>query len=150
MTACAWRAADLTAVDAFAEHDHFSCRTFRDGKICRPPSIGMCAFRRFCRFFDDVTCGRRETGTRSGVRCASAGASMIDNLVDTPPNVVGNVERAIGPHRQAGGAMLGLAGRLHRTSETICEDFTLAGGMIANERLINHVVTALRIGSTVP
>src|ERR1700675_2244473 len=102
MAACARRSAHLAAVDALTEQDHLSCRAFRNGKIARGrPSVWMRALWRLRGHFDRIagrSCGAR---TWRDVRGTAFRAAMIDNPVDPPAYIVGNVERTIRSHRQA-------------------------------------------------
>src|SRR5712664_4194169 len=151
MAARARRSAHLAAVDALTERNHFSCRAFRNGKFARGrPGVWMRALRRFRRHFNGVAGRSRCARTWRDVRGTGFGAAMIDNPVDPPAYIVGNVERTVRSHRQARGTMFGFGRRLHRSRETIRKYLALPGCAIPGERLKNYVVATLRIWRPIP
>src|ERR1700730_1386782 len=151
MTACACRAAHLAAVNALTEHNHLSCRAFRNWKIVGGrTSVWMraCwALRGEINRIAGWSCCAR---TRRDLRGTAFGAATIDDAVNPPAYIVGNIERAIRPHRQARGPMFSFGGRLHRSRETIRKYFALAGCMVPVERLKNDVVPALWVRGPIP
>src|SRR5262245_28233389 len=110
----------------------------------------MRALRWLGRLFDNVTGRRSWIGACSDIRGTSASTTAIGDTVDASPYIVRNIERTICSHRQATGTVLGFGRRFHRPSKTIRKDFAPAGCVIPRQRLINHVVTALRIGRAIP
>src|SRR5271170_4113717 len=117
----------------------------------------MRALGRFGGGAGDCTGRSRLAGTRSYMRATIADASatggkigMIDHLVNSPAHIVGNVQRAVGSDGHAAGAMRGSVRRLHPAGKTIGEYFAGAAGTLALERLVHHVVAALRIGRAIP
>jgi len=75
---------------------------------------------------------------------------VIRDAVDASANIVGNVQRAVRPHCQSRGAMFRFRRRFHRSGETIRKYFAVAGSAVTGERLKDYVVTALRIGCSIP
>src|SRR5215469_6943244 len=152
MTPGARRAADLTTINAFTKLHHFTRRAFRNGKSGAGGLTGvrMRALRRLGGRLDDVAGRSSRAGTSGDIRGTCAGAPTIDNSVDAPAYVVGDVQGSISSHRQARGTMRRFGRRLHRSREAIGKDFALARCVIAIERLKNDVVTALRIRRTIP
>ena len=58
---------------------------------------------------------------------AARSAALIDNSIDPPANIVGNVERAVRPDCEARGTMRSAFRRLHRSRKTVRENFAIAG-----------------------
>src|ERR1700741_2812149 len=114
------------------------------------PASGGVACRRFGGFLDDIAGWGCGIGTCHDFRAVGAGSAAIDDAVDASADVVGDVQRTVGSHSQAAGTVHGFGGRLIRACEAIGEDFALAGGAIARERLKYYIVAALRIRGSVP
>ena len=106
------RSAHLAVVDAIAQRNHLSCRSFGNGKIA-----ALQPHRRLdgC---PPAACAAASTGLAGRSRCARAGSDLrgvvsstavIDDSVDSSAHVVGNVERAVRPDGQAGGTMRGVS-----------------------------------------
>lgn len=152
MTPGTRRAADLTTINAFTERHHFLRRAFRSGKGARrdPTGVWMRTLWRLGQPLDDLTSRGCRTRTSGDVLATGCRAPAIDNSVDAPTDIVGNIEGSIRSHRQARGTMRGFARRLHRACETIRKDLALTGCVIGSERLKNNVVSALRIGRPIP
>src|ERR1700730_746031 len=97
MATRAGRSADLTVVDAIAQYEHLLRRTVRNGKTRRfggGAGIRVGAFRGFGVRHTDVAGRRRCRWTRNELRIAAPGTrpSAIDDAVDPPAHIVGNVE----------------------------------------------------------
>src|SRR5689334_12159077 len=150
MATGARRTADLPTINSFTEPDHLLRRAIRNRQICRLPCIRMRPLGRLGCGFHDVSGRSCGTRTRCDIRRTGVRTSLIDNLVDAAADVVGNVKRAVRSNRQAARTMLSFAGRLHCSRETVRKYFTLAGGVVSIERLINHVIAALGVRSAVP
>src|SRR6266852_4005661 len=151
MAACAGRSAHLAAVDALTERNHFSRRAFRNGKTASGrPGVWMRALWRLRCNFNRIASRSCCARTWRDARGTAFRAAMIDNPVDPSAYIVGNVERTIRSHRQAGGTMFGFGRRLHRSRETIRKYFALAGCALPGERLKDHVVATLRIWRAIP
>ena len=138
----------MAAVDALTEGDHFSCGALRDWK-CGNARVWMGALWRFRGCFHWIagwSCGARTCRDigRTGL------ATAINNPVDAPAYVIRNIKRAIRPHSQPGGAMLGFRGRLHGSGESIRKYLALARCVASRERLEDHIVATLRIRCAIP
>jgi len=125
MAACARRSTHLAAVDALTEHNHFSCRAFRNGKTvhCCRTSVWMRPLGGLRGDFNGIARRRRYAWTWGDVCDAAFRAASIDNPVDPSANIIGNVERTIRSHGQTSGTMFGSSGRFHRSGETIRKYF---------------------------
>src|SRR5271165_4887568 len=105
---------------------------------------------RFRASFHDFTGGSRLAGTRSHAGAGVSRTAAIDHLVNSSSHVVGNIQRAVRAHGEAAGTMLCSVWRFHSASKAIRENFAGTASMIAVERLVYHVVTALRIRRAIP
>src|SRR5579859_4295116 len=101
--------------------------------------IRMRALRRFGPIRGHFAGRSRGAGAGSVFRGA-AGSASIDNSIDPPAHIVGNVKRTVGSHREAARTMFGFVGRFHRPREAVRKYFTTAGSLVAVEPLKNDVV----------
>ncbi len=134
MATRACRSAHLAAVDTLAEQQPFLALRLpepEDWKCCLPASgcvpSGGCAAASTTGSPAGAACA----WARSDVRRASFGAALINNTVDSPAHIVGNVKRTVRSDRQASGAMVGFIGRFHCPRKTIGKYFALPGGAAA-------------------
>ncbi len=113
------------------------------------PGIGMRALGR----------PRLRRGVRTGrVGCAGTGhrlavgigAAAIDDTIDSAGYIVGYIEAAVRSDRQSAGTMCSLARRFIGAGKSIGKYFALARRLLARQRLIDDVVTALRVRGAIP
>src|SRR5438270_3201344 len=152
MTTCACSATNLSAKNAFTKLDHCSRCAFGNWKAARIActSVRVRALRRLGRSRDYFASRSRRARTGSDVRGVENRTAAIVNSVDSPANVVGNIERTIWTNGQPAWTMHGLTRRLRRSCEAIGEDLALTGCAVTVEWLKDHVVTTFRIWPTVP
>src|SRR5438270_13933817 len=147
MTTCACSAADLSLKNAFTQLDHCSRCAFGNWKAARIGCTGVRvrALRRLGRSRDYFASRSRRARTGSDVRGVEVRTAAIVNSVDSPANVVGNIERTIRTNGQPAWTMHGLTRRLRRSCEAIGADLALTGCRVSVEALTEHAVTTLRI-----
>src|SRR6516162_8941366 len=152
MAAHARRSAYLTVVDAITQRNHLSRGSFGHGKThgCSRTCVRLRALRWLGGDGDHLARRSRRTRAWSERRGTSCGTALIHNSVHSSANIVGNIERTVRPHRDAGGTMGGAVRSLYRPGKTIGEDLAIGGCMVTGECLKNYVVTALRVRRTIP
>src|SRR5690242_7535712 len=142
----------LAVIDAVTQRNHFpgcSLRNVRAGSR-GSARIRIRALGWFCRGFGNFPGRRCRTRAGSEGRATACRATLIDDFVDPSAYVVGNIKRAVRPDGHARRTMGSFVRRLHRSRESVGKYLALTGCMVAGERLKDDVVTALRIGRTIP
>jgi len=142
----------LTVVNAIAEGNHLSRRSFGNGKVpgCSRTCVRIRSLRRFGGSLRHLTGQSRRTRAWSERRGAAPETALIHNAIDPPTDIVGNVERPVRSDRQAGGTMCGTVWTLYRSRETVGENLAIARCPVAEEWLENYVIAALRLWRTIP
>src|SRR5689334_1784905 len=145
MTTCASRSGHLSMENAIPERNHFTrCSSgHRDNGSIRIRSLGRFHLG---EYFAGWSGG---TGTWRSSRVERRSA-LVDDPVNKAANIVGNIERPIGPHGQPGRTMLGSFRSFYSPGETVCEDFATARGARTGERLEHYVVATLRVRRPIP
>src|SRR5881296_2075024 len=135
-------AAYLTVVNAIAQGNHRSGGSFGNGKFrgCGRTCVGMRSLRRLGESFHHLTGRSGLTRARSDRRGAVRGTAMVHNAIDPAADIVGNVERPIRTHCNAGRPMCGAVRSFDRSRETVGENLAIAGCTVAEEWLKNHVI----------
>src|SRR5277367_2692553 len=106
MAAGARCSAHLAMIDALTEHNHFAGCAFGNGKSDGGrASVWMRALRRLRGHFHRIASRSGWDWTRRDLCGAAFGAALINNAVDPPAHIVGDVERTVRSHSQATGTM---------------------------------------------
>src|SRR5437763_16748296 len=152
MAARARSSAYLTVVNAIAQGNHRSGRSFGNGKVPRCSHTRVCirSLRRLGGSLRHLTGRSRRTRAWSDRRGAAPGTALIHKAIDPATDIVGNVERPVRSDRQAGRTMCGAVRSLYRSRETVGENLAISRCAVAEEWLEDYVIAALRAGRTVP
>src|SRR2546426_11219693 len=142
----------LTVVNAIAQGNHRSGRSFGHGKVpgCSRTCACIRSLRRLGGSLHHLTRRSRRTRAWSDRRGAAPGTALIHDAIDPATDIVGNVERPIRSDREAGRTMCGAVWSLYRPRETVGENLAVARCAVAEEGLKNYVIAALRVWRTIP
>src|SRR5271167_4120155 len=135
----------LTVVNASAQGNHRSGRSFGNGKVpgCSRTCVRIRSLRRLGGSHHHLTGRSRRTRARSDRRGAAAGTALIHNSIDPAMDILGNVERPVRSDRKAGRTVCGTVRSLHRSRETVGENLAISRCTVAEEWLKNDVIAAL-------
>src|SRR5450631_4433108 len=90
------RTALLSVVNTISKRNHLPRRTNWNGDARSRARIDIRSLGRVCFSFDDIAGRSRGTRARGSPR-VTCGTTLIDDPVNTSANVVGYIERPIGP-----------------------------------------------------
>ena len=142
----------LTVVNAIAQGNHRSGRSFGNGKVpgCSRTCVCIRSLRRLGGSLHHLTVRRRRTRAWSDRRGAAAGTALIHDAINPATDILGNVERPVRSDRKAGGTVCGAVRSLYRSRETVGENLAIARCAVAEEWLKNYVIAPLRVWRTIP
>ena len=124
MATRASRSAHFSVVNTIPKRNHVSRRSIRNWDARSRTRVYIRSFGRVCLSLDNIAGRSRGTRTRRapGVAC---GAALIDDPVNTSANVVGHIERPVGPDCDTRGTMRSALRSFYRSGKTVREDFEL-------------------------
>ncbi len=143
------RAAHFTVVDAIAQRDHLPRGAFGNRKVSRA-GVGMGSLRRFGYSFLDLTGGSQWTGAGCVGRRAVARTAFVHDSIDAPADVVGNKQRAVRPTATPEGRCAAPSGVFTAPAKPSAKISQPPAALIAEERLKDYVIAALRVGRAIP
>ena len=153
MAAGASSTADLSVINAIAERDHIVRGALGNRTAAARRGlarIGIRSFRRIRGSSHDFTRRARGAGAWRNLAAAVRRSTDINDLVNPPSHVVGNVQRTIGSDGDPAGPMRGFVRRFIGARETVRKHLARPRRVIAGERLVDDVVSGLRIRRAIP